>query len=897
MSSAIAGWRLPFRLALRDLRRYRGRSTLAALLILLPVLTMAGLFSFIRTVDVTPAEDLERSMHGISAVIDPAETRGSTAMPAAGRVIDGAHPPTAAEVSKQAGVPVTSSQATPTVFATSSGGPAFIATESMFLTTDLTSPVWKGKAELVSGRLPRTAGEIVVTEFGISLGLPRSGALDAAVGKDGYSGVPTQSDRRTVVGVITTPIRDTAAAGPGAGGDPPPGTSYLIGKNRAWSDADVAQWKRYGLLVTTPAVAREQLRRESVGSGTPPSDTALALAMATMAFIAVTALLAGPAFAASATRQRRALGLVAANGGTRAVLRRIVLAHALLLGALTSLVGAVLGSILGVLAARWLSLRASGIVAPVDVKISWLVGLIAVSTVAALVAAWVPARAAGRTDLLQALRGPVSSRRVSKRWPTLGVIGVVAGTGCLYLATLDRAQGRGVQTLLVYLGVPMFFGGAVLAVPYVLAATGRLAAHLPLTPRIAVRDVSRQRTRATASIGAVLATVAVCAGASVLGASVDADQRRHYVPSLPMNTAVVMTGGYDTAHPPTRAQGTAQLARVRGITPSAVGVWAMSNPGTRSVSIGTCPKKLSDVAFEPGGTSTAALDDSGLRKLRLTNGQRAVLDAGGFLWVKPTSPRNPMGSVGVYGSTTSENPVKNGQISLVSARFADRSDGMPAPVSCRSSTSPAAVITDMATHLIPGMPIGGLVTKRSTLEKRHLAPYLAFVAVAPEGGVSPKLEGQLRAAVPDGSLQVERGYSSPVALVLTLMTAGLTVLLLLTTVVATLLDDAESQADAATLATVGAPAGMRRRIVGAHAAALGVIGALIGIAVGITPGLIMARTLTRRTVSDDTTKMSDATYVVPWWPLLTMLVAVPLVAALVSMLFARRHPMLTRREA
>ena len=61
-------------------------------------------------------------------------------------------------------------------------------------------------------------------------------------------------------------------------------------------------------------------------------------------------------------------------------------------------------------------------------------------------------------------------------------------------------------------GVPLFFGGAVLAVPYVLAATGKLAGHLPLTARIAVRDVSRQRTRATASVGAVLATVAVCTG-------------------------------------------------------------------------------------------------------------------------------------------------------------------------------------------------------------------------------------------------------------------------------------------------------------------------------------------------------------------------------------------------
>ena len=65
--------------------------------------------------------------------------------------------------------------------------------------------------------------------------------------------------------------------------------------------------------------------------------------------VAALLALAGPAFAAGATRQRRSLGLVAANGGTRAVLRRIVLANAMILGALTALVSAVLGTALGVL--------------------------------------------------------------------------------------------------------------------------------------------------------------------------------------------------------------------------------------------------------------------------------------------------------------------------------------------------------------------------------------------------------------------------------------------------------------------------------------------------------------------------------------------------------------------
>ncbi len=58
-------------------------------------------------------------------------------------------------------------------------------------------------------------------------------------------------------------------------------------------------------------------------------------------------LLAGPAFAVSARRRQRQLALVAANGGTPAHVRRIVLADGVVLG----LAGAVVGLTAGVVAA------------------------------------------------------------------------------------------------------------------------------------------------------------------------------------------------------------------------------------------------------------------------------------------------------------------------------------------------------------------------------------------------------------------------------------------------------------------------------------------------------------------------------------------------------------------
>ena len=59
-------------------------------------------------------------------------------------------------------------------------------------------------------------------------------------------------------------------------------------------------------------------------------------------------LLAGTAFAVGARRQTRALGLVAASGGSARDIRRIVLAQGLVLGALGAVGGVAVGALLAV---------------------------------------------------------------------------------------------------------------------------------------------------------------------------------------------------------------------------------------------------------------------------------------------------------------------------------------------------------------------------------------------------------------------------------------------------------------------------------------------------------------------------------------------------------------------
>lgn len=887
MSAPLSGWRLPLRLAARDLKRYKGRSALAALLIFLPVLVMAAGLAAIATVDISPGEDAAMRSRGVSAVVTVNDQRiageGATeAFPASGRKLSLNKPPTAAEISRQIGAPVLAVNDEYAFVSPVPNGSGFTATSGSVAFTDITNPILSQQFTIKEGRAPQRPGEVVVTDFGRIVGVPSRGPVGLRLHQGGHT--PTTV---TVVGVSSTSVPGIVVAGP-TPDDVSPSTpsQFLVADSHIWTPTEIQAWKKYGLAVSAPGTATEE---ELAPTATDPG-MALGIAVGTMVFVAVTALLAAPAFAASATRQRRTLGLVAANGGTRSMLRRMVMAEAMLLGALTAVVATLLGTALGAAAGHFIRVRFYGITPPIDIRVSWMLAIVAVATFASLIAAFAPAMAAGRTNLLAALRGQVSSRTVKRRLPIVGVIGVVIGTLCLYRAvTLDNDDASQ-QTLLAYIGVPLFFGGAVLAVPYVLAAAGKLAGHLPLTARIAIRDVSRQRTRATASVGAVLATVAVCTGVTVLASSVEAHERATYTPTIPMGTGQFTNYSGGGTQPRTQAEVDEGLAAARRIASPIVPLWGNSFTGESTTDFGVrCPDK--DVVSAQS-MNASYIDASGMDRLGLTESQRAILNHGGVLFttdpngaVPPGFPKPPTGA--------------DRTITVKRSVTAQTASGESVTRSCTSVTLEAGTIpAKQIDDVIPNDHDASAIMLRSTAEKHKVPTELYSMTVAPKGGIDKRMEAQLKAAAPFGfQLDVERGYSSGLSQILLALTALAALLVVITTVISTLLNDAESRADAATLATVGAPLGMRRRIVGAYAAAIGFIGSVVGIAIGLVPGLILAHDATGTAYTETGATSVPGTYVVPWWLLLILLVGVPLLAAAISMTFARRTPPLTRRAA
>ena len=176
-------------------------------------------------------------------------------------------------------------------------------------------------------------------------------------------------------------------------------------------------------------------------------DVQTMVAIGGVMLLLVTTLLVAPAFAVSASRQRRTLALAASNGAETRQLRRKVLAQALLLGALSAVVAAGLAVlavrvVMWVLVARrpWTTFRFF------EVPLWAVAAVIVMAVVSALVAALIPALRLRRLDIIGVMKGQNVSPRLNRVVPVLGVL--LAGErrgrpGCRRRDQAARVRDRG----------------------------------------------------------------------------------------------------------------------------------------------------------------------------------------------------------------------------------------------------------------------------------------------------------------------------------------------------------------------------------------------------------------------------------------------------------------------
>ena len=382
---------------------------------------------------------------------------------------------------------------------------------------------------LSAGRLPARTGEIAVVG-GVA------DALDVGVG-DTVAFQPFGGNERisqTVVGIVEAPsslggispdvfgwLDASAIAGAELRVD-----SILVQAAPGTSATDLAS--RLNGVVGSGVVARTFGQEADHLAARISGDVSI-LRIGLLAFAAialfVAAIVIANTFTVLVTQRTRNLALLRCVGATRAQVRRSVLSEAAGIGVVASLAGIALG--IGTL---WMALRlytgAVGNVTlstdlalkPSDLLVPFVLGL-----GATMIAAWGPARGATQVAPLAALRPqPVADLHASASRGRIALAGLlILGGGALLMAGVAlafRSPGFVPIAIGILGGIVSFVGvmvGGVLIVPRVAGAMGSLLAPVGAPAALAAANSVRNPRRTTATAMALLVAVTLVTMMSV----------------------------------------------------------------------------------------------------------------------------------------------------------------------------------------------------------------------------------------------------------------------------------------------------------------------------------------------------------------------------------------------
>ena len=872
---ALSAWVLPLRMARRDALRHRARSMLVLVMIALPVLGVTAADVAIHTADVSGTESLDRRIGASAALVvvqrgvslvdqapDPdkgiSESPGGTTTMASSEDITQVLGPVRLVELRRGEAQV----------ATDKGATSAEVTE-----VDLRDPVAEGLFDLTSGRLPTTADEVVINgtlaDSGYAIGDPL-----VLTAHEGAAPGPT------IVGIAesTTSRNYPLAAGPlGAFG-------VKTGSARDWLvDGGPVSWdavralNAIGATVTSRAVITDpppasEIPDSIYQGGTNSAEVAVLVLIVVMALIEVV-LLAGPAFAVGARRQQRSLALMAATGGSPRQSRRVVMAGAIVLGGTAEATGGILGIGVAWLVTPLLQARSDTWLGPFDIPWLHLMVIAGFGVLSALLAAVVPAHLASRQDVVAVLAGRRGDPSPSSRFPLLGLL--LLGVGIAGSAYGARSQAGGALAIAASAVAAVL--GMILLVPVVLAALAHACGRLPLVLRYAIRDAARHRTRTVPAVAAVAASVA---GVVALGIGLSSDQdenRQTYEPSVAAGTAVVADTGHDVPWIALRGVVERELPRAtiteqRGLTEGnsytevhgpdgqlLLDSWGTSLGSSVLVSEGSLPPGLIGIA-----------DDD------VAPAERALRAGGIVAFVSPGVEVD--GSVArvvrtTYDPQTGQNAHRRRvELPAYFARLTQPTAG------------PAAVLSPTAARQLGVTPTTVALVVRSDISRQQ------------EDDVDQALAVASRSA----SMYVERGYQpDDAAVIAQLILVGLGGMLMLGgTLTATFLALSDARPDLATLSAVGASPRARRGVAAAYALVVGVIGSALGAVIGFIPGIAVTYPLTYQSPvgyggGGGTGPFLD----IPWLMIGGLVVALPLLTALLVGLIARsRLPLVARLD-
>ncbi|MEU5939210.1 FtsX-like permease family protein [Micromonospora sp. NPDC047548] len=900
IAGAVGSWRAALRIARREARRARGRTALVLAMITLPVLALTFVAVSYDMAALTRAERVDRRIGAADAELrwiadtaveqdpwgdrpypmggeDPRTRRFTaeevTALLPPGSRVSRVHwwVPFEARVDDQ--------------LVTFSGR-----------SLDLTDPLAGSLARPRAGRAPTGPDEITVSPRALRrLGVEVGGTVTLADGSRSY----------TVVGVMEFPddLHEVVALHPEAVAPPESAAeeSWLVDLPGPVDAALADRLNAAGIAISarTPVPGRGSVKADPTRTPVPAdAETAgTAVLVAGLGLLEVV-LLVGPAFAVGVRRRRRDLALVAVAGGDAVHLRRIVLADGVVLGA----GGAALGLLLGIAAAfagrplveqYVFGARSGGYrVFPAALTL-----IAAVAVLAGVLAALTPAWTAARQDVVAGLAGRRTVPPHRRRWLVLGVALTVLGSGIAAFG----AQRSGPTVILA--GLTLGELGLVFATPTLIGLLARAGRALPLAPRIALRDASRNRSSAGPAISAVMAAVAGSVALGVYVASDDARNRAGWQPGIPPGHMMLLRSappdGVDLPPVPAVAERVRAVLAAGSVSRVDVPVCAAPRwpedyctvtamlPPERA-----CPFEA-EVFRSPAVRQRALADPRCKRPTPIPQGMYlpVVVDDGAALPALTDAPVEEVTRAAAVlraGGAVVTDPryLVDGRVALV----ADRVSEGPAPPVTTTVTVPGYVLHG-------GLPVDRLVLSAPAATKLGLATEHLGYAVetddAPSATQQRRLAAELRSLVPV-LIEVESGPpASRHRPLLLLLALGSGLITLGAAGVATGLAAAEGRRDLSTLAAVGASPGLRRILSLCQAGVIAGLGSVLGIVAGLGSAVIILTSVNRE-YAQAWPVPTPYPVVVPWLTL-GVLVVVPLVAMLGAGLFTRSRLAVERR--
>jgi putative ABC transport system permease protein len=496
----MSGWRTALRMSRREARRAKGRSVLVVAMIMLPVAALAFLAVSFDTFTLTPDEKADQVMGAGQAQVTWPYDGPVQQLPNLLRAFNTGTPPEQKNPTDDRllallppGSRVLRDQSGSLSMHTATGTGALRARM-----LDLTDPLARGVYRQLSGQAPMSDGDVALTPAAVDrLGVGVGATVRLADGSRSFRVVGTVEDPANLR-ATTMVLHPQALA--------LPDLNWLVGTPGPVTWAQVKELNTHGVVALSRDVAAnppsaQELYPLNVHYNNQDELPAGTLTLVGGLAILEIVLLAGPAFAVGARRRQRELALMSASGAAPSQVRRIVLADGVVLGTVAAVIGVVVGVVVAAAARpaveHYLTRRSGEFrMYPLALAI-----LVAAAVLTGVLAALVPAWISARQDVVSALAGRRGITRSRRRWPILGLVLAVAGAAGMVLAA------RTLDTTLVLIGLIGLELGLVLCTPAIVGLVSRLGRLLPVAPRIALRDTSRNRTAAAPAISAVMAAV------------------------------------------------------------------------------------------------------------------------------------------------------------------------------------------------------------------------------------------------------------------------------------------------------------------------------------------------------------------------------------------------------